>query len=88
MNIQRIQGATRVLGKSQGYLGLPVRDQVMDCPPAGIVPTMTTAWEPTPDELEAIARGAPVYVRIFGTMHPPITVYVGEPPGDEDNVGT
>ena len=26
MEIGRILGATRVLGKSQGYLGLPIRD--------------------------------------------------------------
>jgi hypothetical protein len=49
---------------------------------------MTTAWEPTPDELEAIAKGAPIYVRIFGTSHPPIMVFVGEPPREDDNVGT
>jgi hypothetical protein len=28
MQIGRIEGATRVLGKSQGYYGLPVRDEV------------------------------------------------------------
>ena len=82
MNIGRIQGTTRVLGKDQGYLALPVRDEILDCPPVGRVPTMTTSWEPTPDELQKIAEGAPVYVRIFGINHPPIMVYVGDPPDE------
>jgi hypothetical protein len=77
----RIPGATRILGKSQGYLGLAVRDELVNDTVNGeCTPAMTTAWIPTPAELELIARGAPVYVQILGTMHPPISVTVGEPP--------
>ncbi|WP_280178553.1 hypothetical protein [Methylobacterium gnaphalii] len=41
---------------------------------------MTTAWIPTPDEVAAIVAGAPIHVRILGTVHPPIMVSIGEPP--------
>jgi uncharacterized protein YbjT (DUF2867 family) len=76
MQIGRIEGATRVLGKSQGYLGLPVRDQVS----AEGVPMMVTSWHPTPKELAALNAGAAVHVLILGNAHPPINVEVGERP--------
>lgn len=48
MHIGRIEGATRVLGKSQGYLGLPIRDEVVNCTVGGEgTPAMVTAWLPT-----------------------------------------
>lgn len=34
-----------------------------------------SAWLPTPEELAALNRGAPVYLFIYGNGHPP--VYVG-----------
>lgn len=74
MLIKRIAAATRVLGKAQGFLGLPVRDEDID----GMA-VMTTAWEPTPDEIERISRGAAVYIRLGGSMHPPIRVDVEDP---------
>lgn len=81
MQIGMIAGATRILGKSQGYLGLPIRDDVIACTVNGEgTPAMTTAWLPTPREIEAIVMGAPVHVRILGTQHPPIMVEVGEVP--------
>lgn len=81
MLIKRILGATRVIGKSQGYLGLPVKDEVVHDSVSGFdVDTMTTAWEPTPDELAALNAGAPIHVRIFGRMHPPIIVMTGPLP--------
>ena len=72
MIIKRIEGSNRVLGKSQGYLGLPVRDDTLE----DGTPVMVTAWEPTPDELESIAAGGAIYVRILGRQHPPISVEV------------
>lgn len=75
----RIKGATRVLGKSQGYIGLAVRDETINSTVDGEnAPCMVTAWEPTPAELAALNAGALVYVRILGTAHPPILVQVGE----------
>lgn len=82
-----IAGATRVLGKSQGYIGLSIRDERMDCQPDGPnTPVMTSAWFPTPDEIAAIAAGTPVYLRIVGTAHPPVMLYAGtegEEPANE-----
>ncbi|MGJ5149859.1 hypothetical protein [Bradyrhizobium sp. HKCCYLR1023] len=81
MQIGRIEGATRVIGKSQGYLGLPIRDEQLDCSVNGpVTPAMVTAWLPTPEELAALNAGAAVHVRILGTQHPPIMVTAGEPP--------
>ena len=81
MQIGRVLGCTRVIGKSQGYLGLPVRDEkINDAVNGPGTPCMTTAWLPTPKELDALVNGAMVHVRIFGVNHPPIMVEVGEVP--------
>jgi hypothetical protein len=81
MLIGRIDGATRVLGKTQGYLGLPVRDELIEEGVNGPgTPCMVTAWTPTPDELDRLSRGAAVHVRILGGAHPPMLVDVGEAP--------
>lgn len=81
MQIGRIEGATRVLGKSQGYLGLPIRDCTMSTSVDGpATPVMQTAWLPTPDEIAAIMSGAPVILSIVGTGHPPVMIGVGTAP--------
>lgn len=81
MQIGMIENSTRVLGKQQGYMGLPVRDELINCSVNGKdTPIMVTAWLPTPKELEALNRGASVHVRILGTEHPPILVKVGPLP--------
>lgn len=81
MQIGVIAGATRVLGQSQGYLGLPLRDVLIHCSVGGAqTPAMETAWLPTPAEIAAIAAGAPVILRVLGTAHPPVMLDVGEIP--------
>lgn len=83
MQIGRITGCTRVLGKSQGYLGPPIRDEMITCAVNGAgTHAMVTAWHPTPEEIAAIVAGAPVHVRILGTSHPPIMVEVGPAPDE------
>lgn len=85
MQIGRISGATRVLGKSQGYYGLPVRDElIVEAVNGEGTPCMTTAWLPDPAELERIAAGAAIHVRLIGTAHPPIMVEIGEIPNETD----
>ena len=85
MRIGMIEGVSRIIGKAQGYLGLPLRDGTMNCPVNGPgTPTMTTAWLPTPQELEALNRGAAVHVRIIGNRHPPIMVEVGPEPKEHE----
>ena len=79
MMIKRIEGCTRVIGKSQGYLGLPVRDELRNTTvdgPQTLV--MVTAWEPTPDELERLNKGASIHLIVGGTGHPPVLLEVGE----------
>lgn len=80
MIIGHISGATRTLGKSQGYLGLPLRDVMVNCSVNGETPAMETAWMPTPDEIAAINAGAPVILRVLGQQHPPVSIDVGEVP--------
>lgn len=81
MMIKTIEGVTRVIGKAQGYLGLPVRDAIVHDKASGHdVPSMTTAWEPDPKELERLAAGASVHVQLLGQAHPPIIVSVGDAP--------
>lgn len=83
MQIGRIEGATRVLGKSQGYLGLPIRDCTMPTTVDGPeTPVMQTVWLPTPDEIAAIVSGAPVILSIIGTGPPPVMIGVGDRPDD------
>lgn len=82
MIIKRIEGCTRVLGQSQGYLGLPLRDIEINCTVNGpSTPAMETAWEPTPDELARLNAGAPVILRVVGRAHPPVMIEVGEGAG-------
>lgn len=81
MIIARIANATRVLGKAQGYLGLPIRDELRSTTVDGPqTPVMVTAWEPTPDELDRLNKGAFIQLCVVGTGHPPVMLEVGEVP--------
>jgi hypothetical protein len=81
MQIGMIEGHTRIIGKSQGYLGLPLRDVVINSTVSGPeTPAMETAWLPTPKEIEAITAGAPIILTIIGTGHPPVMLSVGDVP--------
>jgi len=76
-----LDGQTRVLGASQGYRPLPVRDGLfVDEAGSASVPCMTTHWRPSAEELAALAAGAPVVINILGTSHPPILVETGSGP--------
>lgn len=83
MHAGRIQNATRVLGapaswdkKAQGPIsGLPVRDEDTSAGRG-----MTSAWFPTPEEIERIAGGAPIYLTIIGIIHPVVAMNVGKKP--------
>lgn len=66
------------IGQAQGFLGLPIRIGTDAQTGHG---TMTSAWEPTPDELAALNAGAKVHVTVLGRgLHPPMLVAVGEVP--------
>jgi hypothetical protein len=81
MMIKMIAGATRVLGKQQGYLGLPIRDEQVVDTVLGPVDSMVSAWEPTPEEIACIAAGGTIYLRLLGVSHPPVMIWA-EPPDD------
>lgn len=97
VEILRVEGATRVLGRSQGYYGLPVRDDVVEEVFDGVLiqtrtddsvtgpgtPRMTTAWQLSEDEILALAAGAPLYLHVVGTGHPPVMLSVGDPADPE-----
>jgi hypothetical protein len=81
MQIGMIEGHTRIIGKSQRYLGLPLRDVVINSTVTGPeTPAMETAWFPTPKEIEAINAGAPIILTIIGEGHPPVMLSVGGVP--------
>lgn len=89
MEIGRILGATRNLGapvdwdkdKNGPCVGLPIRDE----PRTAGSNVMISAWHPTPEELRLIAAGAPIYLYVYGTEHPPVWVGVGMPPAEDRN---
>ncbi len=81
MLTKMIEGATRIIGKSQGSLGLPILDTTVNCAVNGPeTPAMVTAWEPSPAELARLNAGADVRFRILGTQHPPVMIEVGPAP--------
>src|SRR3546814_704875 len=85
MQVGVIQGATRIVSRSQGYNGLPIRDEAIHFTVNGPeTPAMITAWIPTPAELAALNAGAAVHVRILGRTPPSMAVEVGPTPSIED----
>lgn len=83
----RIPRATRNLGAPAGWdretdgdcAHLPIRDM----PVNGGIPAMHSLWEPTPQELDWLSRGAKVRLMIVGTVHPPVMVTVDLPPDEQ-----
>ncbi|MFW2829908.1 hypothetical protein [Sphingomonas sp. ID0503] len=82
MIVAVIEGYHVVLGAPAGWtpetsgpcLGLPIRREMN-----GDMPCMVSAWEPTVAELAALQAGAKVYLRVLGSAHPPVMIYVGDP---------
>lgn len=86
---RRIDGATRYLGAPKGWE--PARDAdcsylaILDVKTNDGAPVMLSAWEPTPTELQALNAGAPVYLQVRGTRHPPVNVWVPEALSQQEN---
>lgn len=89
MHIGRIGGFTRDLGKPADWdesrdgicNSLPIRDEVDDQGPR----VMISAWLPTKDEQLAILAGGTIYLRVMGTVHPPVMIWAEPPPADDEN---
>ncbi len=72
----RASNATRVLAEDQDeYHALAIVDEVIEG-----IPYMTSIWEPTPKELEALINGGQVRLSIVGTAHPPVQLSVQSAP--------
>ena len=73
MLIGHVEGATRIIGKAQGYRALPVKDEIITVLVGNSerdVPSMVTVWFPTPQEIERLQKGAPIHLRLLGNAHP------------------
>ena len=74
----RISGCTRALAAPADWTpdtngpcaGLLIRDEIEEG-----LPIMTSCWEPTPAELQALNNGGKVYLKIVGAGHPPVMIY-------------
>jgi hypothetical protein len=83
MQAGHINNATRNLEEPKGWdtkargrcRTLVVRDELTT---AGIA--MTSAWFPAIEEMERIVRGAPIYLTVFGNLHPPVCMSIGPTP--------
>lgn len=83
MQIKRIAGFTRELGKSQGYLGLPV----LDYEDKNGVHNMASAWEVGREEIDRLRNGASLVLNIMAPPngHPPVAMWVGDPVENSDD---
>lgn len=83
---KRIEGATRYLGAPPNWQpeanGECSHLAIVDTKLDGGMPVMISAWEPTPAELEAMLAGAPVYLQVCGSVHPPVCIWVQVPKKD------
>lgn len=73
-----IENATvRGVGAGQGYIGVDVREVVIDCSVNGPgTPAVEMALMPTPAELAALNEGKPLIVRQLGMQVVPFAVYI------------
>jgi hypothetical protein len=65
----------RVLGQSQGFGALCIRDYVRL---EDETPFMVSVWDPSPEERQLIAEGHPIRLSVMGRSHPPLLVEVGD----------
>lgn len=78
MQIVRVEGATRELGKpaewgeDQKCLTLPVKDTVLEDGSK----VMVSAWQPSQEELAQLAADGHVYLWVWGQGHPPVAITV------------
>lgn len=82
MLIGRIDGATRVLGKPVDWnpedkcQSLAIKDHVLDTGQN----VMESSWVPTPQEAEALGKGAHIHLWVWGSGHPPVAITVDQVP--------
>lgn len=80
----RVLHHTHVLGEAQGYHPLYVKcEKAVDEVSKNETWRQTTAWTPTPRELELLNAGCSIQVVILADRHPPIKVQVGPCPDEK-----
>lgn len=80
MIIGRIRGANKVYRaptRMKDCQDLHVNQQLV-----GDMMVTTSAWFPTPDEMERIRSGQPIHLHIYGDGHPVVAMSV---PDDDGN---
>jgi NTP pyrophosphatase (non-canonical NTP hydrolase) len=75
---------TRSMGKPAGWKdsecgSLSIHDYVN----ADNRPGMLSRWELEEGDLDKLQRGAPVWLSVMGTSHPPVCVFIGDPQAPE-----
>lgn len=72
LTIGRIQGFTREIGKSQGFMGLPLRDGIMTASvdyagrPNQLCVMAESAWHVETADAVRLLNGEPLILRILG----------------------
>ena len=82
MQPARIADATAVLGQPKDWnverdgpvAGLPVRREMLDR-----AHCLTSAWMPTPEEVQQLVFGGAVHLHVLGAGHPVVAITVGPP---------
>lgn len=74
MLIGRIRGSNMVYRAPEGMDNCEDLHVRVDHIPGGTV--NSSAWYPTPDEVERIKSGQPIYLHIYGNGHPVVALTV------------
>lgn len=84
-DIIRPRGCTRTLGEAQGYIPLPLRDEMIIDAATGLeTPCMITTWQLSMDEKLRLMSGQPLVLRVLGTRWAPCLIYVGDDTAPQD----
>ena len=76
MQVGRIRGSNMVYRAPEGMDNCQdLHVQVFE---ADGVRVMTSAWMPTPDEVARIQAGQPIFLHIYGAIHPVVSMTVPE----------
>jgi hypothetical protein len=86
MNFFQHPSNTRALGAPKGVAiedcrALPVTDiqiRLFDGT-LGTIPGIVSFWKPTPEELQKLNAGEPVYLQVWDRTHCPLYIGVGTP---------
>lgn len=84
-----IEGAQVELGRSQGFVPIKVRyEMVTDAGTGKTYPSMVCALMPSNEDRARILAGEPLELRIIGIDWPPVDVAVGLSPYDKQSADT